>query len=125
MQTIQELERQRAQVLQQMQAIDSMKRGTITEQYVPILRGGKPTGHRRGPYYVFSRREGNRTVSQRLRSSQELRQAQQDVAAHQRFVALCKQFEELTERLSELRRGQLDHEREKKQRRSRSNKIGK
>lgn len=123
MPTIQELERQRERVLEQMRGISSMKRGTINEQFVAVLRQGKPTGRRRGPYYVFSRREGKRTVSRRLRSAQEVQQAREDVAAHQRFVALCKQFEDLTERLGELQQGQPDHEREKKRRSSPSNKT--
>jgi hypothetical protein len=69
----------------------------------------------RGPYYVFSRREGNKTSSRRL-SIYELEQVRKDIEAHKRFVELCREFEILTERLGEAERKSPDFEREKKRR---------
>jgi hypothetical protein len=101
MQTIPQIESQRDQVLQQMRSIRSMKRGTINEQYLKVpQKGGKPA--LRGPYYVLSRREGNKTVSERLTSPMQVEQTKTDVAAHRRFVELCKEFETLTERMGML-----------------------
>jgi 3-methyladenine DNA glycosylase/8-oxoguanine DNA glycosylase len=125
MATIQELEKRREQVLEQMRSIRSLKRGTISEQYFPVMRDGKPSGERRGPYYVLSRREGERTVSRRLRSAEEVRQAREAIAAHRRFVDLCKEYEELTERLGQLERQAPDLSGEKKRRRSPSSRTGK
>lgn len=125
MTTIQELEKRREQVLEQMRSIRSMKRGTISEQYFPVVRGGKPSGERRGPYYVLSRREGERTVSRRLRSAGEVRQAREAIDAHRRFVDLCKEYEELTERLGEWEGSAPAVPGEKKRRRSPSSRTGK
>lgn len=98
MQTLQEIEGKRDEVLKQMRCIRSMKRGTINEQYLKVpQKGSRPA--LRGPYYVLSRREGNKTVSERLTTPTQLDQAKTDVAAHRRFVELCKEFEVLTERL--------------------------
>ena len=44
-------------------------------------------------------------MSRRLKTPEEVQGAREDVARHQRFVQLCKQLEELTQRLGELERG--------------------
>jgi Family of unknown function (DUF6788) len=113
MQTVPEIEGRRDEVLQQMRSIRSMKRGTINEQYLKVpQKGAKPA--LRGPYYVLSRREGNKTVSERLTTPTQLEQAKMDVAAHRKFVELCKEFEVLTERLGMLQRqGEGDEEKKR------------
>lgn len=104
METIAQMEQRRSQIVKQMCAIRSMRRGSVSEQYVPIVRKGKKTGKRRGPYYVLSYWSGKKSVSARLKSPEEVKQARKDAAAHKKFVALCKEFEELTRRLGELER---------------------
>jgi hypothetical protein len=100
-----------------------MRRGTINEQYFEKrLRGTKGVKHQ-GPYYVLSRREEKKTISQRLRSRAELEQAQKDVAEYKRFLGLCQEFERLTARLGELERSEQAIEQEKKQFRSPSSRI--
>ena len=101
----------------EIRAIRSMKRGTINEQYMKVPHKGKEQPVLRGPYYVFSRREGGKTVSERLTSPAALASAKADVAAHKRFVALCKEYEILTEKLGTIERNSVDQA-EKKQRRS-------
>jgi hypothetical protein len=90
-----------------------MKRGTINEQYLKSKPKGDDEPTLRGPYYVLSRREGGKTVSERLSSPEALKQARADVAAHKRFVELCKEYEALTEKLGEMER-LSDHQAEKK-----------
>ena len=121
MSRVQELEKRRDEVLEHMRSMRSMKRGSINKQFFPAMRGGKSTEERRGPYYVWSRKEGSKTVSRRLKGAAELKQAQQDVQQYKRFMALCKEFGELTERLGDLQRQHSDDEQEKKRRRSPSN----
>jgi len=125
MNEVERVRKERDGVLEEMRGIESMARGTINEQYFPVIRQGKKTGQKRGPYYVWSRRQGKRTVSKRLRSAAQLQQARADLAAHQRFVALCQEFEALTERLGQLQRDEGGVGPEKKRCRSRSRRIGK
>src|SRR6266478_1770774 len=99
MKRIETLEARREAIVQEMLAIRSMRRGTINEQYVKVGHGGGQEAAVRGPYYVLSRREGGQTVSQRLTSAAALERARSEVAEHQRFVALCREFEEVTEQL--------------------------
>lgn len=109
--TIKDIEEQRRQVIDEMLAIRSMRRGSITEQQSPNKRAGKTA---RGPYFVFSRRQEGRTVSRRLRPGPDLELARQEVAAHKQFAALCQRFEQLTERLGELERDDVDQEKKRR-----------
>jgi hypothetical protein len=125
MDTVQQLEAQRNAILEEIRSIRSMRRGTVNEQYFKIrLKGRKGIVHQ-GPYYVFSRREGQKTVSSRLRSEAELQQARKDVTEYKRFLGLCQEFERVTARLGELERSEHSLEQEKKRFRLPSSKTGK
>jgi len=125
MRSIRQIEARRDAILEEIRSIRSMKRGSISKQYLKVPQKGHSEPALRGPYYVFSRREQDKTVSHRLTSQAERQQAQQDIDRHEHFVALCKQFEELTERLGQIERQQSDFDPEKKRRRSPSSKTGK
>jgi hypothetical protein len=114
METIQQLEARRNTILEEMRSIRSMRRGTINEQYFKARLKGRKGIVQQGPYYVLSRREGEKTVSKRLRSGGELEQAQKDVDEYKRFLELCQKFERLTARLGELERADQGLEQEKK-----------
>lgn len=123
MNPIQQLEERRDAILEQMRSIRSMRRGTINEQLLKVRHKGKDKPVSRGPYYVLSRRQKGKTVSQRLTSREELKQAQKDVDAYKRFVSLCRQFEELTERLGQIERESDELKQEKKRPNSRSSRT--
>ena len=123
MDTVRQLEARRNGVLEEMRSIRFMRRGTINEQYFKTRLKGKKGIVHQGPYYVLSKREGEKTVSKRLRSVAELQQVQKDVAEYKRFLELCQQFERLTARLGELERADQGLEQEKKRFRSPSSKT--
>ncbi len=123
METIQELEARRNAILEEMRLIRSMRRGTINEQHFKTRLKGRKGIVLRGPYYVLSRREGEKTLSKRLKSPAELERARKEVAEYKRFLGLCQQFERLTARLGEVARGPQDLEQEKKRFRSPSSKT--
>jgi hypothetical protein len=119
------LEARRNAILEEMRSIRSMRRGTINEQHFKICLKGSKKKVLQGPYYVLSRREGEKTASQRLRSPGELEQARKDVAQYKRFMGLCQEFEQLTARLGELERSEVEGGEKKKRLRLPSNKIEK
>ena len=123
MHPIHRLEERRDAILEEIRSIRSMRRGTINKQFLKVRHKGKDRPVSRGPYYVLSRRQGGKTVSQRLTKPEELKQAQKDIEAHRRFVALCEQFEELTERLGQIQRESDEMRQEKKRPRSRSSRT--
>jgi hypothetical protein len=125
MDAVQQLEARRNAILEEMHSIRSMRRGTINEQYFKARLKGRKGMVQQGPYYVLSRREGEKTISKRLRSGGELEQAQKDVAEYKRFLGLCQEFERLTARLGELERADQGLEQEKKRFRSPSSKTEK
>ena len=121
MDTARTLEEKRERVLEQMRALRSMRRGSVTEQYLKVRHKGKRKPVVRGPYWVYTWKEGGKTVGQRL-SREEAAQIEKDVEAHKKFVALCKEFETLTMRLGDVEvEGALTPE--KKRPRSRSSRT--
>ena len=104
MNTRTELEARRESLLCQMRLIRSMKRGTLSVRSENVRLKGEKQPVLRGPYPLFVRREGKRTVGRRLHSTEEVAQVREDIAAHDRFMALCKEYAQVTERLGELER---------------------
>ena len=119
-----ELQRRRDGLLEQMRAIRRMKRGTLSVRREKVYRKGQKEPVLLGPYPLFVRREGKRTVGRRLRSPEEVAQVREEIDAYDRFTALCKEFAEATEALGELERAQgASDEALKKGRLSRSNRA--
>jgi len=123
--SIQKIEKAREAILKEMHSMRSMKKGSVTEQLLKVKHKDKKEPVLRGPYFLFTRKEGKKTVGYRLKTSAEQAAVRQDVAAHKRFVALCKEYVKLTEKLGELERRKKEDTSEKKRRRSPSSKTKK
>lgn len=117
MNTIRDLEDRRDAILDEMRSIRSLRRGNISEQFLKVRHQGVREPVLRGPYYVLLRRSGKKVISQRVTSGSELEQARLDIESHKRFVALCREFEALTEQLGEIERDSPAMGREKKRHR--------
>ena len=123
---VQQLELRREQVLQELGAIRSLRKGNLNEQWVPVVRKGKKTEKLRGPYFVWSRKVGGRSVSERLRDPQAVALARQDAANYRRFRQLCEELERTIAELGQAEREDAaSKEALKKGRKSRSNKARK
>lgn len=122
MNTIHDLETRRDAILEEMRSIRSLRRGNISEQFLKVRHQGIKEPALRGPYYVFLRRDGKKVISQRVTSGAELEQARRDIESHKRFVALCREFEVLTEQLGEIEQQSPAMGPEKKRHRLPSNK---
>ncbi len=103
MNSIQQIEAQRQEILEEMNSIRSMERATLKEQMLPVKHKGKKKPVLRGPYYVLAYWKNGKTHSRRV-SREELEQVKQDVDNHKRFVGLCKGFEKLSQQLGQLER---------------------
>lgn len=98
------VEERRRSVLEQLAAIRSLRKGTLSEQWVPVVRDGKKTKKLRGPYFVWTCKVGKKTVSERIKGKQEQQWAQQDALNYQRFKELCAELEDSTHQLGLLER---------------------
>jgi len=100
-----ELRRQREQILQEIQAIDRLRRGTLSEQFFVKKREGKTI--RQGPYYVLQCYLKGSKCSERIPLDQA-QQARTDVANYQRFQELAEQFIQITDQITRLESNQVD-----------------
>jgi hypothetical protein len=100
--TIQEIEARRDEIVKEMKSMTSMRRGTINEQFLKVLQKGRKGFVLRGPYYVLSRREENKTVSQRLTTPDAVEKARQEITTYHRYQTLSQEFVHLTEILGEM-----------------------
>jgi transposase len=113
-----ELHRQREQILQEIQTIDRLRRGTLSEQFFVKKRGGKTT--RQGPYYVLQCYLRGSKCSERIPADQA-EKAKAEVANYQRFQELAAQFVEITDQITRLENGQTDAKKNSSRRRSPKN----
>lgn len=126
MNSIKEIEKRRKGILKEMEAIRSMRRGRVNEQYLKVLHKGKTEPVLRGPYYVFSCHEkGKGTKSHRLTSPEAVDNAKKDIEAYKHFCGICREYEELTEELGRMERTLGERSPEKKLRKSRSKRTKK
>lgn len=115
---IEHLEKQRGVIVQQMLDIRSMAKGKITEQFLEVIRKGELGPARCGPYYsiVCWNADKGKTQSKRLKTSEELERAKQDIENYKRFELLCKTYVQTTQQLSDAERsaGVTTHEKKRK-----------
>jgi hypothetical protein len=113
-----ELRQQREDVLQQIQAIDRLRRGTLSEQFFVKKTQGRTS--RQGPYYVLQCYLKGCKCSERIPTDQA-QQVKSDVANYQRFQALAEQFVHITEQITRLENGHTDAKKNSSRRKSPTN----
>ena len=95
------LELRRKGLLNELSSLDQMRRGSITEQCFTSKRKDGST-IRCGPYPLFTRKVGKKTVSQRLSDPGLLPVYRLQVANMRRFEFIMTQLVEIGEQLSDL-----------------------
>jgi len=108
MKSSERLEAERQEILREMSRIERMRRGTVNEQYVKTRqKDGRVVEN--GPYYLYSRTEKGRSVSQRLTEA--------EVEQYRVETENCRRFKELASRCVLVCEGLADEDdgsREKK-----------
>ena len=90
------LEERREQILQQIKAIDRLRRGSLSRQF--FKSPGRPAA-RRGPYYVLQGFFRGHKFSERVPQDQAA-QVQQDVANYRRFQTLAEDYVTVSDQLT-------------------------
>jgi hypothetical protein len=90
------------ELLAQLAALGSMRKGTLNEQYVQTtLKDGTPS--RRGPYTVYTFKEHGQTISRRLSDREQ-------IACYRQQIATFRRFQELTAELAQVGQQLADRE---------------
>jgi hypothetical protein len=106
--SLETLERHRAEILRQMQQLGDMRRGSVVEQY---LRCGKSPccckrpghlGH--GPYFALTCKVAGKTKTRQLRAGPVLEKVRREVQAFHRFRELSERLIQINEEICEHRR---------------------
>ncbi len=116
------LRHQRNLLLQQMQAIDRLRRGSLSRQFFRSVPGQAPK--QRGPYYVLQGYFRGQKFSERI-PADHAQQVQQDVANYRCFQALAEQVVSLTDQITRLQDRREDGKKNSSRRRSTPNSSGK
>jgi len=96
------LEQRKTEILGQLAALGSMRKGSLTEQYLPTRRKDG-TQTRRGPYTLYTFKErGQKTVSRRLGDPAQAQLYRQQITAFRRFQELTTELVQVSQRLADL-----------------------
>ncbi len=92
------LQQQREQVVEEMRAIDRLRRGTLSQHFLRRHQNGKTITH--GPYFVLQGYLRGQKFSRHI-PAEQADQVAGDVANYQRFQALAERFVALSEQITE------------------------
>jgi hypothetical protein len=92
-----ELQFRRKQILQEMAAIDRLRRGHLSKQFFQSTRQGKTC--RQGPYYVLQRWFEGKNLCERVPADQ-VETIRQGVEGYQRFEQLAQEFAAVSEEIT-------------------------
>jgi len=96
-----QVRKRRRELLEQLAAIEQMRRGSLFPQIFEATRKDG-TRVRRGPYTLYTRKEKGKTVSRRITDPEQVRRYQEQIDAFRRFDALAGELVRVGERISDL-----------------------
>ncbi len=103
MDEIKELEAKRDKIKKELIKIGDMRRGSVTEQYLPVKHKDRDDLVLCGPYYVFTTKIGGKTIGRRFQVGPELGKIRREVRNFHYFQEKCKELIALNEQICELR----------------------
>jgi hypothetical protein len=92
------LAQQRDQVLEHMRALDRMRRGSFSRQFLKARGKGDAA---RGPYYVLQGYFKGEKFSERVPAEKASR-VEEEVANYRRFQELCERFVTITDQMTRM-----------------------
>jgi hypothetical protein len=116
-----QLEARREQIIQQIQSIDRMRRGSLSRQFFKQRRSD--TKAHQGPYYVLQGYIQGEKFSERI-PAEQAPQLEPLVANYKRFEALADEFVTVTDQITRMEQGMPDAKKNSR-RKSGGNDFGK
>ena len=94
-----QLEKRREQILQQIQAIDRLRRGSLSRQF--FKKSGANPKAQQGPYFVLQGYIQGQKFSERV-PAEQAQQIEPLVANYKRFEELAEEFVSVTDQITRL-----------------------
>jgi hypothetical protein len=112
-----QLEERRQQILQQIQSIDRLRRGSFSRQFFKKRRAGSKAPQ--GPYYILQGYIQGQKFSERV-PAEQAPQIEPLVANYKRFEELAEEFVTVTDQLTRLSQGAPDAKKNSRRRSARN-----
>lgn len=101
MATAEQVRSRRKEILEELGSLEHIRRGSVIEQYVEDThKDGSSV--RRGPYMLYSYKEKNKTISRRLKDSEEAEVYREQIKGFRRFQEIVTELVSLGEHLCEI-----------------------
>lgn len=101
-----DLERRRNELLEQMASLGDMRRGSLTERYIPCGKSGcrctKRGNRGHGPQYSYTRKVNRKTSTEYI-SAERAEVVRGQIENRKEFAKLCQEFLEVNEEICDLR----------------------
>ena len=115
---LESLLQERQTLVEQLQSIDRLRRGSLSKQFFQPQQPGSTT--RRGPYFVLQGFFHGQKFSQRIPQDQAA-QVEQDVDNYRRFQRLAEDYVTVSDQITRLRDARPDSKKNSSHRRSPTN----
>ncbi len=102
MEKLEALEKKRESLEKEIIKIGHMRRGSVSEQFVPVQHKGEKTPVLRGPYYVYTAKHKGKSVGKHLKVGPELEKYRREVNNYHRFQRLISEFLSVNEEICEM-----------------------
>ncbi len=89
----------RLELLDDISALEEMRRGSVVRQFLKVKLKGRKTPVLSGPYPLYTRKKKGKTVARRLRDSEEVRRLEKQVENYHLFRRLCAELVEVSEQI--------------------------
>jgi len=98
---LRQIRKQRKEILSELASLEQMRRGSLVSQTFEATRkdGAKVL---RGPYMLYTRKDGGKTVSRRVTQPEQVVRYQEQIDAYHRFDALTRELVHIGEKISDL-----------------------
>jgi len=91
----------RRDLLEDISAIEEMRRGSVIRQFLKVKLKGRKEPVLSGPYALYTRKKKRKTVSRRLHDPAEVRRLEEQVENYHVFRRLCAELVEVSEEICE------------------------
>lgn len=101
MNTLESLRQKRSRLLEEINRLGEMRRGSVTEQYYTAQhQNGAQV--RQGPYFLYSYKEQGRTISRRLPNARLAQRYREEIAAFRQFEALSGELVSVSQQICDF-----------------------